>query len=118
MSHLGENLRDYSCGPGCHDFADTGLRFDGVVGVADDGESIPSPQTSVVLCASCSKDGRDGVCGFCDELCSHYDEVTGPAVEGSILVAVCEECHFDLFHQDDTLGWALVAIAPNPPHDP
>lgn len=107
MSHIGDALRAFDCGPDCHEFG---------APVAQIGS--PGELEDLFLCATCMKDGRVSVCGFCDDLCEVYDEVTGPRVEGSIVVAACSYCHLDLIHQDDTEGWAFIAIAPNPPEDP
>lgn len=91
MSHLGDALRDFPCGPGGHD-----------------GESV---------CGSCSKDEQLGCCGFCN--CCGSDEYLTVSFEGQLLrAAACTQCATALRASDDSLGWSFVAVAERPEDDP
>jgi hypothetical protein len=118
MSHLGDALREFPCGPGCHDFDTVGMMTAGGAVALASGEAMPDSFKDLLLCTNCMKHGSDGICGFCDNPCSHYGAVSGPGVKETIAVALCPACHICLVNKEDVGDWTFIAMVPNPPSDP
>lgn len=80
MSHLGDSLRTYWCGPSGHNFTAARRRSDGTM--------------STVLCLACQKRQASSTCLFCDAEEGALVTVVSP--EGSRVVGmVCTTCLTD-----------------------
>jgi hypothetical protein len=106
MSHLGEALRRYTCGPLDHQFELRGSSPDDVSN-GDWQDDSPIAVAGLNYCLKCGLLEQAGFCGFCDDPMELTCEVVSP--NGRVAeIPVCGHCHRDLSNSDDSGDWSLL----------